>query len=281
MRVILHWLHDAKDRRNGRISRLMTWFSRTTSQNIAQYILAFSLPFFVATQKWVYLGFTFMLFLSTLWDPWWVRLARRPLYLSLLQQWALLCALGYLYPFFWPDAFGHFYQAMLLVALIAVLPARRTRPHLTASAVLALWALTVLILLPGSERFPVLSVWVNRPHFAFDTDGTQPAGQLLPDDMPSEEIVKFLAEGHSLCCVAPVVAPPDVRENVTQGWSVDGATIERPQLATLISGNALALPFRSYYCKHHFPRLNGGMVVTCDLYLADKVHVGQARLPLR
>ena len=284
MRVVMPWLEGAlKEGPHGRLAAGAAWLSRGISQNLAQYILAFCLPFFMATQRWIYLGFTFLLFLSTLWDPWWARLTRQPLYMLLLQLWALLCALSYLYPFFWPDGLDHFHHAMLLMALIAVIPANLSRTHLGASTLLFLFALTLMVVLPREGRFPVLSVWPSHPHFAFDAfDPMKIAGEnMQPEDLTADQLASFLARGHTLCCVAPVTAPPAVREKVTQGWSLDGFLVERQQLDTAISGNPEGQPFRSYYCKRHFPQFKAGMVIGCELYLADDLYMGQIKIHIK
>ena len=276
MRVVMRWIDEVSksNSHRGLIHRILTWVGRSATQNIAQYILAFSLPFFLATQRWIYLGFTFLLFVSTLWDPWWVRLTRRPIYLILLQLWALLCALGYLYPFFWPNHLDHFHHAMLLLSIVCIIPAHLSKTHIKQSAMLALLPLTMLVLLPREGRFPILSVWLNRPHFAFDETILPPLKE-MPADLSSDQLKAFIESGHSLCCVAPVIAPADVREKVTQNWSLDGKSIERPQLNTLVSGNPYGKPFHSFYCKRNFPRLANGSVMACDLYLADRIYLGQ------
>ena len=57
--------------------------------------------------------------------------------------------------------------------------------------------------------------------------------------------------------------------------------MERQQLDTAISGNPEGQPFRSYYCKRHFPQFKAGMVIGCELYLADDLYMGQIKIHIK
>src|SRR6478735_3569513 len=61
---------EAKGQSSPRL-KAVNWLSQWLTQNMTQYILMFSLPFFIVSQRWMYLGVTLVLLATTLWDEWW------------------------------------------------------------------------------------------------------------------------------------------------------------------------------------------------------------------
>jgi len=261
--------------------RAANWFSQWLTQNMTQYILMFSLPFFIVSQHWVYLGITIILLATTLWDDWWKRLLPITLYRQLLRLWSVLCAGSFLYPFLWPKHLYEFYLVLATAAALALLPTRLDRTHLLSSTILQAMALINLLVLPPAFRFPMLSVWVDRPHFATNEDQRDFGVKPLPLEWTVRDFQSTLAENSSICCVAPVVAPPGVRERISQEWTLDGELVERPLLKSFIQGSEKQRGFHSFFCKHNFPPMTGDHTLRCHVTLQDTIFLGEAKLILR
>lgn len=272
--------HEAKGQTSPRL-KAVNWLSQSLTQNMTQYILMFSLPFFIVSHRWVYLGITIMLLATTLWDEWWKTLLPITIYRQLLRLWSILCAGSFLYPFVWPGHLSNFYLAMATAAALALFPTRIDRTHLISSTVLQALTLLNLLALPPAFRFPLLSVWVNKPHFGTNEDQKDFGVTNLPAIWSSREFNATLAEGSSICCVAPVVAPPGVRERITQEWTLDGKLLEKPQLKSTIQGNANQRGFHSFFCKHNFPPVSTQHVLRCRLSLQETIFLGESSLILQ
>lgn len=280
--LAFRWYED-RDRR-AKMRRFDTAFhfiSRTATQNLTQYILMFCLPFFLAGQHWFYMGINLLCLATLLWEPWWSALLRSWVYRRAVQLWSSLCASSFLLPFLWPQQLRWFYWMLTAVGLAALLPARFDKKHLLILGSSALVLLIALLGLPLSWRFPILSVWLQKPHFETDTLRKDSPHLTLQTSMPREEVLALLQSGHSLCCVAPIVAPPQLREKIQQEWTLDGELIERPELKTTIAGNAQQRAFRSYYCKQNFPKLEQGETLRCRLFLQEYLYLGSAYVKMK
>ncbi|HYX32056.1 MAG TPA: hypothetical protein VE954_03005 [Oligoflexus sp.] len=272
--------HEARGQTSPRL-KAVNWMSQWLTQNMTQYILMFSLPFFIVTQRWVYLGFTLILLATTLWDDWWKILLPITLYRQLLRLWSILCAGSFLYPFVWPSHLSYFYLSMATGAALALFPTRLDRTHLLSSALLQALTLINLLVLPPAFRFPLLSVWVNKPHFATNEDQKSLGVQSIPRQWPLKEFKDTLGSGSSICCVAPVVAPPGVRERVTQEWTLEGQLLEKPQLKSTIRGNVDQRGFHSFFCKRNFPPAHAQNILRCRLLLQETIFLGESTLILQ
>ncbi|MCX6130895.1 MAG: hypothetical protein NTX25_17785 [Proteobacteria bacterium] len=256
------------------------WFSQWLTQNLTQYILMFCLPFFYISQRWIYAGLTTILLLTTLWESSWKRLLPSTLYRQVLRMWSLLCAGSFLLPCLWPKQLHNFYPALTVLSVFALLPSRLDRNHIKASSLL-ITAITVnLLLLPYAWRFPMLSVWLDHPHFATNEDQRHLGTAEIKNVLGINELKSMLGEGSSLCCIAPVVAPPGIRERITQEWTLDGQIIERPELKSYIQGNAQQKGFHSYFCKRNLPSLSSKQILRCRLSLQDRIFLGEIEVYL-
>ena len=256
------------------------WFSQWLTQNMTQYSFMFCLPFFLVSQHWSYLSLTFCLLLTTLWDGWWKRLLPLTIYRQLLRLWSLLCASSFLLPILWPQHLRFFYPALAGLAVLALFPTRLDRSHIVASLILMTSVVTNLLLIPIAWRFPILSVWLDKPHFATNADRKEFGVEKLKAQLSVEELEALLNRGSSLCCVAPVVAPSGVRAKVTQEWTLDGHVLERSELKSYIQGNAEQKGFYSFFCKHNFPKLSAQHTLRCRLSLQDSIFLGDLQLLL-
>jgi hypothetical protein len=272
--------HEARGQSSPRL-KTVNWLSQSMTQNMTQYILMFSLPFFIVSHRWVYLGVTLLLLATTLWESWWKALLPITLYRQLLRLWSILCAGSFLYPFIFPGHLSQFYLAMALAAALALFPTRLDRTHLMSSIALQGLTLVNLLLLPPAFRFPLLSVWVNKPHFGINEDQKDHGVRNIPGAWSLREFKATLAEGSSLCCVAPVVAPPGVRERIAQEWTLDGQLLEKPQLKSTIRGNANQRGFHSFFCKRKFPPAQAGQLLRCRVSLQDSIFLGETTLDLQ
>ncbi len=271
--------HEQQGKSSPRL-KAANWLSQWLTQNMTQYILMFCLPFFMISQHWVYLAITFVLLATTLWDGWWKKLLAITLYRQLLRLWSVLCATSFLFPFLWPKHLMEFYWGLAAAAAFTLLPTRLDRPHLISSAILQILTLINLLLLPPAFRFPILSVWLDKPHFAINEDQKERGVTSLPTRWSLASFTGSLREGSSVCCVAPIVAPPGVRERVTQEWTIDGELIEKPQLRSIIQGSEKQKGFHSFFCKHNFPAMNAQHGLRCRLSLQDSIFLGETWLLL-
>jgi hypothetical protein len=259
------------------VNRLSQWLT----QNMTQYMLMFSLPFFIVSQRWVYLTVTLIILASTLWDDWWKILLPITFYRQILRLWSLFCAGSFLYPFIWPDHLSHFHLAMATGAALALFPTRLDRTHLLSSTVLQALTLVNLLVLPPAFRFPLLSVWVSKPHFGTNEDQKNYGVENIPTHWSVDEFNAALNSGSSICCVAPVVAPPGVRERIIQEWTLDGHLLEKTQLKGTIRGNASQRGFHSFFCKRNFPSITAHHLLRCRLSLQESIFLGESTLILR
>ncbi len=272
--------HEARGQTSPRL-KAVNWLSQSITQNMTQYILMFSLPFFIVSHRWVYLGITIILLATTLWDNWWKALLPITLYRQLLRLWSILCAGSFLYPFVWPGYLSNFYLAMATGAALALFPTRIDRTHLISSTILQALTMMNLLLLPPAYRFPLLSVWVSKPHFGTNEDQKDHGVTSIPTNWSVREFNQSLTDGSSVCCVAPVVAPPGVRERITQEWTLDGRLLEKPQLKSTIQGNADQRGFHSFFCKRNFPPAHAESVLRCRLSLQETIFLGETTLKLQ
>ncbi len=271
--------YEAREKRR-RFDTALHWVSRSLNQNFTQYILMFCLPFFIAGQRWFYAVIHIVALAISLWEPWWARLLASWIYRRLMLLWSLLTAVSFLFPFLWPSSLAWFYPALTAVGMTAFIPGRRDKSHMITVGVGSLALIASLLALPLSWRFPILSVWLQKPHFETDTLVKDSPHQSLGDTFPVQDLQRLLAEGHSLCCVAPIVAPPTLREKVVQEWSLDGHIIESPELKTSIAGNADQRAFRSYFCKQNFPSFGPGQLLRCRILLQHSINLGSTQVSL-
>jgi hypothetical protein len=257
------------------------WVSRSMIQTLTQYILMFCLPFFSVSERWIYFGFTLILLATTLWDPWWSKLLHSWLYRRLLQLWSLLCATSFLFPFLWPDKLEWYYGALVVAGMFSVLPSQKQKSHLYATSALLGFLLLVSVILPLSWRFPILSVWLQSPRFETDTHIKDETHLVFGKEVQLAKVQKLLAEGHHICCHAPIVAPGSIREKVQQEWTLNGQLLERPLLKTTIAGNPFQRAFRSYYCKQNFTLMQGNDLLRCRLYLHGDIYLGEVALDIK
>ena len=276
--IAFRW-YEAREKRRP-LDTALHWVSRSMNQNFTQYVLMFCLPFFIAGQHWFYAAIHIFALAVSLWEPWWSRLLASWIFRRAMLLWSLLSGSSFLFPFLWPDRLSWFYPALTLVGLTAFIPGRRDKSHLITVGWGSLGLVAMMLTLPLAWRFPVLSIWLQKPHFETDTADKDETHRNLGAHISAADLRGLLADGHSVCCVAPIVAPPRLREKVVQEWTIDGHVIESPELKTSIAGNAEQRAFRSYYCKQNFPALETGQVLRCRLFLQHSMTLGGAQLDL-
>lgn len=258
-------------------NRYSTWARRvnlSATQNMTQYILIFCFPFYVAKEEWIYFGINLIWMGTVLWDPYYRRLIHSAAYRHALLAWALVSASSFLFPFIFSDRLEWFYPALALASALAFIPTRKEKSYVLM--LLCLWILSLipLLLLDPAHRFPLLSVWAKNPHFAFSGD-TKPAyAESLAKSMSRQSVKAIIADGASLCCVAPIVAPPGFRLNVRQEWQLGNRLIESVQLKTPIQGNAKQSAFHSYFCKRNFPFGEDDEKLRCRIMIGDSIDIG-------
>lgn len=246
----------------------------SATQILAQYILIFCLPFYVIKESWVYLGLNILVLATILWDPFYERLIHSPIYRQLLLSWALISACSFLFPFILPEQIAWFYPGLSLISSLAFFPTRKEGRHFLR--LLALWGLTLipLLLVPSAYRFPLLSVWTKKPHFAWDMQSRSSKDEPLAKTMSAAYFKDSLSEGRALCCVAPVVAPPKLSTSVIQEWSLGGKIIESTELKTRIKGNASQQAFHSFFCKKSFPLDGREQTLRCRIKIGGAIDIG-------
>ncbi len=253
-------------------------FARTANlsatQTLAQYILIFCLPFYVIKSSWIYFAINVLLLGLILWDPIYEKLVTYSLFRHLLLSWSLISASSFLFPFVLPEQMGWFYPGLALISALGFIPTQREWRYFVFLA--GLWAVTLipLMLLPAPYRFPLLSVWTKKPHFAWDTGGKSAADEPLARTMSQGYLKDFLADGHMLCCVAPIVAPPKLSTTIRQEWTLGGRVIESTELKTPIRGSATQEAFHSYFCKRNFPLTDEDEWLRCRITIGSDIDIG-------
>ncbi len=256
----------------------VNYLNVTATQTLTQYVLIFCLPFFIAKQNWIYFGLTAAWLATTLWDPLYEKLVQSAFYRHMLLAWSLMTALSFLYPFVWPNQLPHFYLALATVCTLAMIPTRREWFYLLT--LIGAWGLLVgsLLVLPPAYKFPILSVWSKAPRFAWDADNKDLPPPSLGKEMTQADIRLFIDEGHTLCCVAPIIAPPSLNINIIQEWTLGDRVIETAQLKTPIHGSAKQQAFHSFFCKKNFPFGQEDERLRCRIRIGDDIDLGGASL---
>lgn len=252
----------------------------SATQTLTQYILIFCLPFYVIKGSWIYFGINLIWLSTLLWDPVYERMIGSTLYRHLLLAWALISASSFLYPFVLPEQLPWFYTVLSIVSGLAFLPTQKEGKYF--ALLIGLWVLTLipLLFLPSQYRFPILSVWAKKPFYAWDVKGKVPEGESLAKTMSKSYFRDYLSEGHSLCCVAPVVAPQKVTTKIKQEWTLGGRVIESTQLKTPIQGNVAQVAFHSFFCKRNFPMNEEEEVLRCRIKIGENIDIGGAQVIL-
>lgn len=246
----------------------------SATQTMTQYILIFCLPFYVVKQGWFYFGINLLWLGTILWDPLYERLIQSTLYRHILLAWTLLSASSFLYPFILPDYLPWFYPALAGVSSLAFIPTRREKRYIFGLVALWLLSLIPLFAFDPSMRFPMLSVWTKDAHFAFNIDSKDTEDNALAKSISRQSIKDALAEGGTVCCVAPVVAPPGIQTNVRQEWKLGDRIIESVQLKTPIKGNVTQQAFHSFFCKKNFPFGADDERLRCRIQIGDSIDIG-------
>jgi hypothetical protein len=246
----------------------------SATQTMAQYILIFCLPFYVMKSNWIYFAANILLLGLILWDPVYERLVAYPLFRHMLLAWSLVAASSFLFPFVLPGKIAWFYPALAVVSGFAFIPTRKEGRYFIGLA--GLWTMTLvpLLVLPPEYRFPLLSVWTKQTHFAWDVEGRSSVDEPLARTMSQSYLKDFIGEGHRLCCVAPIVAPPGLSTTIRQEWTLGGRVIESTELRTPIQGNASQQAFHSYFCKRNFPLGDQDEWLRCRIKIGKDIDVG-------
>jgi hypothetical protein len=192
----------------------------------------------------------------------------------------MLCASSFLLPFVWPNHLDKFYWGLSVAAILSLIPTRFDRLHCGNSMLLILIVMSNLRLMPISTRFPVLSVWIDKPRFAINEDQKNRGISKLEHEISLEKFEAMLTQEFSICCVAPVIAPPGIRERITQEWTIDKHVIERPKLSKLIQGNEEQRGFHSFFCKHNFPEIKSQSTIRCQISLQESIYLGEIQLSI-
>ncbi|MBC7660541.1 MAG: hypothetical protein H7249_12655 [Chitinophagaceae bacterium] len=270
----------SQDSKWARYSSWAKMANLSATQSLTQYILIFCLPFYVVRQDWIYFGVNILWLGTSLWDPLYEKLVQYTLYRHLLLAWSLLSASSFLFPFILPSYLDWFYPAMAGISSLAFIPTRKEKSYILS--LLALWFLSLipLLFLDAPLRFPLLSVWTKDSHFAFDIVNKETADQHLAKSISKQSVKDALKEGHTLCCVAPVVAPPGLRANIKQEWSLGRRVIESVQLKTPIQGNVTQQAFHSYFCKKNLPLGEVDERLRCRVQIGDGIDIGGSSIEI-
>jgi len=270
-RVIERLADDSKWNRYG------TWVqfaNLSATQTMTQYILMFCLPFYVVKEEWFYFGLNLLALASVLWDPLYRRLLLWAVYRHGILAWSLMSASSFLFPFLFPSRMNLFYPALAIASLIGFIPTRREKSYVLLLLGLWITSLIPLFVISPRNRFPILSVWTKAAHFAFRNPNEERATADLAKSISNRTVKDFVGEGGSLCCVAPVVAPPGFRVNIKQEWRLGDRVIESVQLKTPIQGNVKQAAFHSYFCKQRFPFGNEDERLSCRILIGEAIDIG-------
>lgn len=273
--LLTRFLENVSDEH--RFSRYRNVFRRanlSATQTLTQYILIFCLPFYVIKANWIYFGINVLWLATILWDPIYERLIQSTLYRHMLLAWALISASSFLFPFVLPGYITYFYPGLAGISALAFFPTRREGKYVLLLFLLWGFYLVPLLFVPPAFRFPLLSVWAKKPHFAWDVQGKPPGDAALAKTMSKGYFRDFLQEGHALCCVAPVVAPPKLSTNIRQEWTLGDKIIESTELKTRIQGNIAQQAFHSYFCKRNFPLSGQEEKLKCRVTISDDIDIG-------
>jgi hypothetical protein len=269
------------DSRLHRYRQVITWLNTTAALNLTQYILMFCLPFFAVKEAWFYFSLHILILGITMWDPICSRLMKWASFRHSLQAWTLMSAFSFLFPFILPGFVKYFYPCLAGILVLAFIPTQREKKYLRSQALLLLGLIALLLLPPLPMRFPLLSVWLKKPHFALDRKNAHEFGEHLPKLLMWSDLRSEMASEASLCCIAPVVAPPAFREKLTQEWILDDKVLETAHLKTTIQGRkSTDSAFRSFYCKKNFPPIETDATLRCLVYLQEAVYLGGVRQAL-
>ncbi|MBF0440994.1 MAG: hypothetical protein HQK54_03750 [Oligoflexales bacterium] len=264
-----------------RMREWIRFLGRNASQSLAQYIFAFCLPFFMYAQRFGYFLLTLSLTLMLLWNPWWERLVQHWTFRRLMHVWSIMCSLSFIYPFLGAEYLQYFYPGLAIFGSIPLLLVRQLRSRLLHVAAGLILVFTFTLFLPLTSRVPMVAIWIHDGHFEADRTRNKEPARIIGISYEAQKLRQLLFEGHEICCVAPIVAPPSIKEHIRQEWSLDGIILENPKLPTAISGNPYQRPFRSFYCKRNFPQLASGSTLSCRLFIENDLYLGEAALRLR
>lgn len=214
-------LQRARPGRLGTLSRLSgAWLA----QSAVQTPLLFALPFFVrAIAAPLHAPLVTLLALATVaasWDPWFSRLAARPLVLAALQALAAFAGFSAALP-----VLGLSQTTSLALATVAALAAlhvaaiveRRAPLRLRLGAALGATAAIGLLGLGGGARLvPAAPLRVTRVALGTGLRGLSLEGEAARVSSPAE-----------LVCHSTLVAPRGVRDRLVHRWTHDGRPADR------------------------------------------------------
>lgn len=263
------------------------WVTLALWQSQSQYVLMFCLPLLVWTRSWAALAVTLAVLPTVLWDPWWNRLVWHRSYRLLMRFVAALLAAAFLLPILGGRVIGYFDVLVPIAGVLAVLPWPRSKSAalalpqrrdladrvLAPALAIAIWALAAVLGIPPIRP---LSVWLDRPSMLQGEPQLVENAQQPPElgkRISSAALLNLVSQGLPLCCVTPIVAPPEVEERVVHEWRVNGGVIDRIRLPA-IHGSASKRAFRTFSCKRNFGDVALTREIGCRVLLGGKVYLG-------
>lgn len=259
------------------------WLVLALAQMQVQYVLMFSIPFLYWAKTWWLFALVICTAVSTLWDPWWQRLARFPNYVAFVRALCALLASSFLVSIFFPKASRSVEYISLSVAVISAVPWRELFVlHLKTIGLVRFAALTVpaifwvvclVFTVFGYRTVPLLSVWVEpSARFGFDVDNRSLV-RPVTGNVVRTELQDGFAQGSKLCCWTPIVAPRHLREKVVHRWFVDGRLVDTIFLGDMNGLDELRA-FRTYSCKSALDNVSVLSSIRCEVALEDGPIIG-------
>lgn len=252
-------------------------------QYAVQYILMYCIPLLFVARAWVTFGLAVLAVATTLWDTWWLKLARNPLYTSAMRTLAATLAASFAFAVVFPARLSAFYPTLGAVAVLAAVPwdeLRRKRlrigflPFLPAVVVLA--AVGVQVKADHWLRFPLLSVGLRGAGLGVGIQDRELV-ERLPRSVPRARFAELALRGDELCCLTPIVSPSGLTAPVTHEWRFDGLVGDRINLPP-VRGRGDAGSFRTFSCKKHLPTPATLREVECIVLLDGTIRIGHTRL---
>lgn len=281
--------------RKQKLVKAAHWGASMAVQNAAQYTLAFTLPLLViggnTLAALVSLPFTAV----SLWDPWWERIHRHPLFLLAIRTWTMAVLVSVLCSAVIPNGLALFFPLQIVSILAAsgfwadrnLYKNARQRVGSAAITILFLVLCALQWSLVTHGPFPAIGVWVRsggftkgKPVFIERERIDQPLPSLsvtTPSAAAPHEQAPVEATKVEICCVTPIIGGRGFRAQLSHRWLINGALQDEIALPPA-AGNGEQAAFRTYSCKRNFPEIHAGDTVVCQTLAQGRVVLGTISL---
>lgn len=293
--VLEFWFKSSGESRGTYIKKLPKFFQRaaavewiwmTGTQIYLQYILMFCLPFLIRSEAWLLLAGSVAIIISSFWDPWWLHLAQKGWYNSIIRIWGALLAWGFIFPLFFPTGVEYYHVSMFFVLTIASFPFLRSHqfkkaffefiPFAICFGMFAVYLATPQKL--AFIRFPLLSVWVQNPILGADIlDRSMRLP--FPSRMERDEFNGAIETADKICCLTPIVAPPRLDEDIVHRWYINDKEVDIIVLPP-VRGSLKEHKYRTFSCKSHLGNIESIRSIRCEVFVGNHIRLGEVTLSL-